>query len=152
MNLNITPLILFFIGVALRLSAQGTDEIKKIEFITLTRGAHEKVLITKDCVSIVRQTRTDEKEVDFKMKIKEADWQGLLNSIPTISPAEISSYQSPTNRRAFDGAWHSSITITTRDEKSYGHSFDNEEPNEKLQALMKNIRRLAESAGEKNKR
>jgi hypothetical protein len=150
MNFRLSFLIIFFVGASFQLFGQTAD-VKKIEFITLTRGANEKVLITKDCVSIVRQGRTDEKEINAKMKLQKGDWQMLLNSIEDISLTEVPAYQAPTNKRAYDGAWHSSITITTKDEQSFGHSFDNEDPNEKLQVLMKRIRMLAERTKEKKK-
>jgi hypothetical protein len=152
MNLNLTVLIVCFIGTTLYSFGQRNSEIKKIEFTTLTRGANEKVLITKDCVSVIKQGRDDVNENSVEMKLQKGDWQALLNSLQNISLADISSYQAPTNKRAYDGAWHSSITITTKDEKSYGHSFDNEEPNEKLQALMKTIRTLTERTKENKKR
>jgi hypothetical protein len=135
-------------GTMLHSFGQGNNEIEKIEFTTLTRGAHEKVLITKDCVSVVKQSREDEHENNAEMKLRKDDWQVLVNSTQNISLPDVPTYQAPTNKRAYDGAWHSSITIITKNKKSYGHSFDNEEPNEKLQPLMKAIRALAERAKE----
>ena len=120
------------------------NEIEKIEFKTLVRGAHEDVLITKDCVSIVKQGHSDAIESHAKFKIKKEDWQALLNSFNNIPLHEIPSYSSPTNKRAYDGAWHSSIVISTTGKKSFGHTFDNEEPHEKLKPLIIVIRDIAD--------
>jgi hypothetical protein len=119
---------------------QQSHSIDKIEFKTLIRGAHEEVLITKDCVSIVKQGRSDTTEKHIRFKIKKDDWQYLMNSLNGISLEEIPTYSSPTNKRAYDGAWHSIIIINTTAKGSFGHSFDDEEPNEKLKPIMKAIR------------
>jgi hypothetical protein len=44
--------------------------------------------------------------------------------------------------RASDAAAHGSLIITTSDSKSYTHAFDDENPHQKFQPLMKQIKNL----------
>ena len=142
MNTSIT--FITFLLIAWAQDVPHNQTIEKIEFTTLIRGAHEEVLIIKDCVSIVKQGFSDPQESRVQSKILNQDWQKLLSSIKEISLDSMRSFPSPTNKRAYDGAWHSSLVITTSDKKSYRHSFDNEEPDERLKPLMKAIRELTE--------
>jgi hypothetical protein len=151
MQFNLIFLIVFFFGPVCHLFAQQDTDVEKIKFTTLTRGAHQEVLITKDCVSMVKQGRSDEKEIKIKVKIEKNEWLALLSAVEDISIANIPSYKSPSNKRAYDGAWHSSITITRKDNEAFGHSFDNEEPNEKLEPLMNAIRALVDKAERSNR-
>jgi hypothetical protein len=80
--------------------------------------------------------------VIIKRKLAAAEWEELIKGIARISLAEIPELQSPTSRRSFDGARHSTIEIYTREGKSYTHSFDDENPNEKLEPLMEIISRM----------
>jgi hypothetical protein len=50
---------------------------------------------------------------------------------------------SPTSKRAFDGARHSTITIETTLGKSYTHSFDDKNPHPGLMELMEAIVQIA---------
>src|SRR5438128_1341528 len=115
---------------------QHRNIINKIEFNTLTRGAHQEIIITDDSISIVNRSLTNTTENRLKYKIEKGDWQKLLNALDGISLEQIPSFTSPSNKRAYDGAWHSSIIISTTSHKSFMHSFDNEEPNQKLKPLM----------------
>jgi hypothetical protein len=70
-----------------------------------------------------------------------------VNAVPR---AQFEGLPSPTNKRAFDGAKHSSIIITLANRETYQHTFDDENPNEKLVPLMKCISNLrAQAMGRK---
>lgn len=117
-------------------------QIVKIEFHTLTRGAYEHVKVTKDSVQTEKKTKDDQKERKSIRKLKPKELENLLNTIQNVSLQDIPSLKSPTNDRAFDGAYHSTIIITTADNQTFTHMFDNEKPNEKLQMLMLAIRKI----------
>jgi hypothetical protein len=65
----------------------------------------------------------------------------MINALSEINIAEVPNLQSPTSRRAFDGARHSTITIYTKG-SSFTHSFDDEFPNHVLVPLMAAIKNL----------
>jgi len=52
---------------------------------------------------------------------------------------EIPTLASPTMQRASDAARTSALSIIDMTGKRYTHTFDNEDPNEKLKPLMKSI-------------
>ncbi|MBI1767388.1 MAG: hypothetical protein HY015_04475 [Bacteroidetes bacterium] len=110
--------------------AQKTADIVRIEFSSLTRGYQELVVITAD--SLKATTPTQHKA------IKNKDWTGVIKSLYGVHLNDIEGLKSPTMKRAYDGARHSTITIITKSGK-YSHSFDDEDPHEKLKPLMKVI-------------
>jgi hypothetical protein len=126
-------------------SAQLPNEkpvITKIEFTTLTRGHQKQVYFSPDSLIKITDGRQNDHQV-VKRSLAEGQWQDLVNSLKHISLEEIPGLPSPTSRRAFDGAMHSSIVIWAKDEKSYIHAFDDEHPHEKLQPLMDLIKKTA---------
>jgi hypothetical protein len=114
--------------------------ITKIEFSTGTRGYQKNVFISAD--SIIEITEDRENKRPVKKKIEQNEWRGLIDIASELSLNELEQLPSPTSKRAFDGAKHSSIIITTKDGKSYAHAFDDEQPHKKLQPLMNAIRKL----------
>ena len=118
--------------------AQNSEHIMRIEFSTLTRGYQELVTFTSDSVKFSR-TQAGKPKIAEAHVIKKNDWQELLKVVQKITLSEIPELKSPTMKRSFDGARHSTITIITDSNQTYIHSFDDENPHEKLQALMKVI-------------
>jgi hypothetical protein len=117
---------------------QNTDKVVRIEFNSLTRGFQETVVITAD--SAVRAVNPRNGLPFTKAKaIKKRDWECLQKTINKISLSEISRLESPTMKRAYDGALHSTITITTKSGEQFTHSFDDDDPHEKLKPLMREI-------------
>lgn len=139
--------ILFLIFQVLQITsiqAQRQPDVVKIEFSTMTRGAHESVWITKDSVRIEKKTMSSEAELKSGRRLKPKEWTNILNTLENVSLQDIPALKSPTKDRAFDGAYHSNIVITTKGGQSFTHSFDNEDPNEKLQLLMLAIRKTTQ--------
>jgi hypothetical protein len=132
--------ILYFMMIScLTLAAKCQDTtVEKIEFTSLTRGYHKQVLISADSL-IAKTSGRDNDHKIVKRKLVAGEWEELLKSIAHITLAEIPELPSPTSRRTFDGARHSTIEIFTREGKSYTHSFDDENPNGKLQSVMEII-------------
>jgi hypothetical protein len=119
--------------------------VEKVEFNTMgMSGVYEKISITPD--SLQRKTgkrRTNEPEEQFGKSINQEEWNSVLSALAAISLNNIGSLQSPTNKRTYDGAMHSEIIVTTIDNQSFRHSFDDEDPHAKLEALMEVIRLLS---------
>lgn len=114
--------------------------ITKIEFTSLARGYDEKMIITQDSILVFKPNIEDRYRVDkFSRITKEQDWKHLLNSLRKIGLSEFENLKSPTNKRAFDGARHSNIIITTSNQEIHQHTFDNEDPHEKLAQVMRCI-------------
>ena len=112
---------------------QSTGSIIRIEFSSLTRGYQELIVITEDSIRISTQGRTKENK-----SIENQDWANIIKALKNVKPTDIAGLKSPTTKRAYDGARHSTITVMTKS-GTYSHSFDDEDPHEKLKPLMKVI-------------
>jgi hypothetical protein len=120
--------------------SQNTDAIVKVEFSSLTRGYQELVIITKDSVSQSVNGRGESSE--NAIAIKAIEWDCIIKAFKKVSLQSIPELQSPTMKRSYDGALHSTITITTASGQQFIHSFDDDEPHEKLKPLMREINLL----------
>lgn len=116
--------------------------VLKIEFITLTRGYQKQVFISPDSLVKITDGRQGNHQV-VKKALPEGYWSQLVSSLDNVPLEEIPQLPSPTSKRSFDGAMHSSFVIQAKGEKSYIHAFDDENPHEKLQPLMKLIKKVA---------
>jgi hypothetical protein len=117
--------------------SQNKSGIIKIEFATLSRGGQNKQIVcTADSVWISsKEGRGLQLKIE-KKKMNPKDWEQLIRSLKNVSLPAISGLQSPTMKRAYDGAKHSTISIYTQ-EATWSHSFDDESPHEKLSVLLK---------------
>lgn len=139
---NIISLLILAI-FALAGYAQSNGDIIKIEFTTGSRGGYwEQVTVNQDSIVIVKRATRGAEETRHKRKTKKKEWISLLKSIKNISITKIAAFKSPTNDRAFDGAMHSSITITSAEKKSADHLFDNQNPHKELQKLLSSIQKI----------
>ena len=130
--------VVLLAGCASVAQKQNPDQIMRIEFSSLTRGYQELVTFTSDSVKFSR-TQAGKPKIAEAHAIKKNDWQDLLKVVQKITLSEIPELKSPTMKRSFDGARHSTITIITDSNQTYIHSFDDENPHEKLKALMSAI-------------
>ena len=115
----------------------GKSQIVKIEFKTFTRGFQKEAFFTAD--SLIQITNKCGVMDVSKRKIDTLEWQKLQTAIEQVQEQKIAALPSPSSRRAFDGAMHSSITLINKDNASYTHSFDDEYPHEDLLPLMEVI-------------
>jgi hypothetical protein len=141
MNLQIF-LLSMFLFYANNLIAQQEYDISRIEFATSTRGYHKNVVVTLHAIKINEQAKGEDDEIIIDKKISSDQWEQLTNALHGVSLTEIPSLKSPTMKRAFDGARASTITITNSKGEIFSHSFDNEDPNEKLELLMRALSSL----------
>jgi hypothetical protein len=128
--------------LALGARCQEDPVITRIEFTSLTRGYNEVVSFSPDSLNQVTDRRESQQKI-FRRALKEDEWKELVRSTGGISLSDVDQLLSPTSKRAFDGARHSTITIHTRDGKTYTHAFDDEHPHEKLQPLMDTIKKMS---------
>lgn len=135
---------LILLGCASR--GQNNTAISRVEYSSLSRsGYHEQIMITSDSVRVKRKMdRTETDEKTYTRRLHAQEWVLLLQSIGNVSMAEISEIKSPTMKRSFDGARHSSIIITGNNGISTQHAFDDESPHQQLALLMKYIRTIAD--------
>src|SRR5215216_1662359 len=99
MRLKIILSLIFQALLATGMQAQTQADVVKIEFSTMTRGAHESVWITKDSVRIEKKTVSSEKEVKSGRRLKPKEWTNILNTLQNVSLQDIPSLKSPTKDR-----------------------------------------------------
>lgn len=129
-------LIVFLILLSTNVQAQR-DQIIKIEFQSLSRAYSEMISITPDSIKD-KKIRNRGKETITNSAIPMKKWNALIRVLDKIELKQIPELSSPTMKRAYDGARHSSLKIFTST-KSYEHLFDDENPNAKLLPLMRCI-------------
>ncbi|MEP4091317.1 hypothetical protein [Reichenbachiella sp.] len=131
-------LLYFLISLTTPLAAQ-VDNIEKISFQSLSRGYFENVVITQDSLIIRKSENRGSVEQTTRRYLTKKEWKSLVRYLSKVILSDIPVLKSPTAKRTYDGARHSSIIIYTTDGSSYEHLFDNEDPNDKLEPLMKCI-------------
>lgn len=130
-------LISLFTLLSIHLRAQPED-VLSIEFQSLSRNYFEKVLITSDSlVKRINKNRGSEEETETRI-ISKKEWKSLIKDLENMDFGQIQKLESPTKKRTYDGARHSTIKITTT-QAIYEHLFDDENPNRALDHLMKCI-------------
>jgi hypothetical protein len=124
----------FWLLICSAAQCQSVD-IRNVEFTTLTRGYQKQIFISQDSVIEIIDGRQEDNKVT-KKSLSGSEWNALMKAIQPLDLNEVSALESPTSRRAFDGARHSSIKISDSNGKVYEHSFDDESPHPKLRPLM----------------
>jgi hypothetical protein len=122
----------------------GQNDIAKIEFTSLTRGYQKQVFIDRDSIKIIVDGRQEENKV-INRAMPDGAWDDLMRELKEIDLAKVTEYKSPTNRRAFDGAKHSTLKITKADGAEYTHGFDDTNPHSELKSLLKRILEIENS-------
>jgi hypothetical protein len=126
----------------------GSVIINRIELSKISRGYEEHVRITPDSVNVLVQSSLDPTlNADYGRKITQDEWANLVKTLDAIKLQNVASLPSPTMNRAMDAAKHSTITITTSNEKEYSHGYDDENPHDALKPLL---RKIIETSGKKD--
>ena len=118
--------------------------ITKVEYETFARRGRTEVTITAD--SAISIGRTEKKFI----LMTAAKWNAILNSVKAVKLSSIPTWESPTKRREYDGAWHCKISISTKAKKYESQYFDSGDPMKQLQALydaIDSLRHAIESDG-----
>lgn len=134
-------LIMGLVGCAVY--SQKNSDVVKIEFSSLSRGYSKQISITKDSLIESSNVNRSTDIQTVKRKVSSKEWERLTHSINNVLISEIGDLKSPTMKRTFDGAKHSTITVTTSKGAVGTHSFDDEHPHAKLQKLMSEISKLS---------
>jgi len=121
------------------LSAVTEAQISRIEFNSVTRGFQKNVIITADSVVESVDGRQQSQNKLVKRKNDPTDWSNLLKTLSDVDIAQLSKLEPPSRRSAFDGARQSTIKITDTNGNNYSHTFDDENPNDRLKPLMDEI-------------
>lgn len=131
---------LLFCSMALMASCQSVFDVK---FTTSTRGYNKEIVITPKTISLHElNSREPGKEKNATWDLKKDEWKKVLQSLDGVMLREMPLLKAPSDKRTYDGARASMITITDKKAKIWYHSFDDESPNEALVPLMKVITEL----------
>ena len=141
-------LFITLLAVVTDSQCQSNESIARIELSKVSRGYQEYIRVTPDSVNVlVQSSLSSDSNADFGRKLEADEWTSLVKKLEGIKLADIPNLPSPTMKRAHDGAYHSTITVQTKDGKEYAHGYDDEDPNKALKSLMKEIRALGGKKG-----
>lgn len=130
----------------LEVRCQAPNAVKQVEYTTLTRGYQKHIIISQDSIAVTVEGREENKSC--KRALSKDEWRTLMDCLKKVKLSEIPELKSPTMKRTYDGARHSTLTLITNETTPLTHAFDNEEANEKLLPLMKAIQKIEGSAAE----
>jgi hypothetical protein len=117
--------------------SQHSSEILSIQFNSIARGGYSKeITLTRDSIIYNFTEGRGTKPETTRAAMKAEDWNRLMKSLQSVNMMTISELISPTQKRAYDGAHHSSFTFITSAGATVSHSFDDEVPHQSLQPLM----------------
>jgi hypothetical protein len=135
-------LLVCFFGTASRCQTGG--EIREIELSKISRGYEEHVRVNPDSIHVLIDNRKDSgSSVSYSRKISPDEWTSLVQTTKNIELKDLPALPSPSMKRAADAAMHATLTVYTKDGKSYSHGYDDEDPHRVLQPLRKAIRDLS---------
>jgi hypothetical protein len=116
------------------------DIITRITFISATRGYQKEIFFSPD--SLVKTINDRGKIQVAKRKLEPGVWEDLVASLGDLKLEEIPQLPSPTSGRSFDAAHHANLIIESKQGGSWSHTFDDENPNDKLLSLMEMIKKI----------
>jgi hypothetical protein len=122
--------------------SQQHQSITTIEYSTLSRGGYnELVTITHDSIRITIQELRGDEPVSYTEALQKGEWNQLIGALKLVNLNELGALPSPTMKRAYDGALHSSLTITTN-QQTVSHAFDDTNPHQNMVPLFKAIMQI----------
>lgn len=131
-----------FMWTAVR--CQSAQQVRRIEYTTLTRGFHKQVIITPDSVISITEGRGTQHDKTGR-KLNSGEWEQLKQRLHGVKLTDMPTLESPTSKRAYDGARHSTINITDNQGQAWQHSFDDEDPHAKLKPLLEALLQIGKS-------
>jgi hypothetical protein len=136
----VLPIVLF----SLISIMAGCQSVYDIKFTTSTRGYNKEIVVSPKTISLHEQNfREPGKEKNSTWEMRREDWKKITESLDGIMLREIPLLKAPSDKRTYDGARASMLSITDKKGKIWHHSFDDEDPNEALKPLMKLITDLS---------
>jgi hypothetical protein len=117
------------------------ESLLEVQFSSITRGESEYLTLTADSVKYFVQNRIKNSQLERSRLINSKEWKSLESIVKSIDLTKMRSIVSPSQKRQYDGARHSSIVVISN-LGSYNHLFDDEEPHESLIDLMKCLQNI----------
>ncbi|EMR02542.1 hypothetical protein [Cesiribacter andamanensis] len=139
--------LLLILSLPLLGYGQSAETITEISFTTGTRGSQQEIRITPSTLHIAQKGRGGDQEAQHPLTA--ADWQQLLGSLQGLSLKEMEQLPAPSEKRAWDGAYYSWISISTPTKSYTSQHFDDRSPHPKLLPLMREIERLEQAHSSK---
>ena len=99
----------------------------------MTRGGKVTVEVKKDKV-IYKETGFN--EIEKEIEIDQEDWLGFCKIVQDINLAQLHTLMSPTDVRAYDGAWYAWLTIETESQTYKSRDFDRGRPMKEIEPLV----------------
>ena len=130
---NALLLVMPIVLMAAQCAGQGN--VSKIEFTSLTRGYQKQLFLDRDSLTVIVDGRQEANKV-VKQAVSKGTWEKIDRELKNVALDKVNDYQSPSNRRAFDGAKHSTLKLITKDGKEFSHSFDDFDPHPALKPLL----------------
>ena len=117
-------------------SVDHLDDWVEIRFKSQSRGGDfREIRLTKDSIYHFSGNRRNHKAETQKKCLSRKDIKQIDKALDGLERADFSSLESPTNKRAYDGAAHSEIVILIQGQPK-DHYFDDELPHASLQPLL----------------
>lgn len=140
MTLNKSILLILLSLSYLKLLGQD-NHITKIEFQSVSRVYYENMIITADSLVVTKKVNRATQKTTTKSAWSGKEWRLLLKDLKTVDLAGLPKLASPTQKRTYDGAKHSRLTIHDG-ATTYEHHFDDENPHPVLLPVMNCIKRI----------
>lgn len=124
-------LIALLLMAILNTACAQNSMIQSVTFKSNTRGGQKMITVNESSVSFTNGNATN------KNTMESADWKKLVKICDEIDLHKVESYDPPSEGRARDAAWHSTLTFITEDGSEYSTvSFDNAKSPKKLDKVM----------------
>ncbi|MCH2033923.1 MAG: hypothetical protein MK202_10420 [Tenacibaculum sp.] len=108
----------------------SSDSIQEIVFNAQTRGSLENITISDKTVFYKTYNTSKTFGIDSNQK------KQLIDLIKKIDLQNISNLKAPSNKRAFDGALHATLSIKTESNNYISSQFDDDNPPKELKVLI----------------
>src|SRR5688572_2205450 len=105
MKITLILFIASFTMAGMAARCQDGEVVTRITFTSLTRGYQHEVFFTADSLTAIENNRGEEKIKE--RKLQPFEWQNLVTATAGLNLEDISELPSPSSKRAFDGARHS---------------------------------------------
>ena len=138
-KLHIKLILLFLFFATFSVFAQVQKKkvmLKKIEFVSATRGYQESVVVGKNSMQIKQSGATPR---DEKVKISNADWKVFCNIVQQMDLKKMDKLKAPSTQSHVDAARASHFSITTSKGKFDSVGFDNYDAPNELMPLVKKV-------------
>ena len=118
-------------------SYKPKNNFEEIIYNATTRGRSEKIIIKNN--ELQYQTNLSSNSI----KLSEKQMDILVKEVSKINLNEINSLKAPTNKRLYDGAMHTTISLKNNSKEYISTTFDDSDPPYELVTLCNLLKSLA---------